>query len=563
MQIASIDFVLYANPQSGMIESDCENKLTMKNKMIFTDNAFHLCLTFLFPIYSEFYNFVITEKVRELNCQTKPSTITSTSFAPVSRNLFKIGVPSQDQHFIKEFRTEELEQLKSLHFGTGFISANIVIVSGLGGIGKTQFILAYVNNCLPEGEFSISWFSGETATLLRSSMIAFAAEAFGIPPEISEKMEFSALANEIVKNSNLPWVLVIEDVDVKYVELELLLSFLVSINCFVIVSSQDNALLKANARIGYISLKGLKLNDSVKLIQQTLQKDGINVDSEQAEILHNAVEGHPLALLQCISYIRQEKQSRLTYKFSNFLQDLESQERGPSEYQIDLDSKSPSSRTVNSILNMSFSKWLPLVYDCLLVLSYLHPNNVDGTLISNILSKVSDHPVVTKGLLETLKRCNLINVGEDIKPHCKDNVSKVDWSYCTVKIHGLVKSKIKRDLKTNPCKRLEILENLLQWVQQVPVNQLKRQHAPILSHIWFTVQQEEVGLFRENVGMAKSLFDKLRDISALRECFDFSSKMFDWCNSEFGQDSKITTEMQSSLYQSLFIWEKYKRPDED
>ncbi len=101
-------------------------------------------------------------------------------------------------------REEELQFLES-----SLVPGNTVAIIGLGGMGKTQFSLAYANRHLPE--FDLAWFiTAEPETSLRTGLEQLARQ-LGIT--VPEQESALSMLKSVLAQEQRRWLLILDNAD--------------------------------------------------------------------------------------------------------------------------------------------------------------------------------------------------------------------------------------------------------------------------------------------------------------------------------------------------------------
>lgn len=131
--------------------------------------------------------------------------------------LFSLSGTTKVEHFVA--RSNELEQMRTTLSSDG--SRRIVILHGLGGIGKTQLAIAYATRYL-ERYSAIFWLNAKHQDSLRSSFADIARQILREHPSAKlGTVETKGDADETVENvrawlslpNNTRWLMIFDNVD--------------------------------------------------------------------------------------------------------------------------------------------------------------------------------------------------------------------------------------------------------------------------------------------------------------------------------------------------------------
>ncbi|XP_021953501.1 uncharacterized protein LOC110850374 [Folsomia candida] len=515
------------------------NQITMKN--YYTEDLEKLRSGSESP--SEMYAKLIKilENLKLLCSAKKVEKLSGRSEVEKEKSQIFHGVPPQDAGLVgRDAEHAELDNFRTKK------PYKVVYISGLPGQGKTQFIIQYVTSI--RDDFNICWLSAHNVTTLTHSLTKFASDELPLKTDTLDKLDkmtFPELMSTVLSGMNKlgqQWITVLDNVDTKFDEfVELVKNRANATDSFTLVTSRINNLLNMTPNIGHMILGGLKLEDAKTLI--TNQIDGAT--AEEANKLWEIVGGHPFSLQQCSSSIRQEK---INYQcsVSDFLNELEhdiSLGMSCKAFEYEMEIQEPTA----IILGKTLAKLDPAALECLYVLSYMHSKNVPLDLASYIFHVVFNTEKAHHEIsLRKLKEYNLVSV--------EDN---------TTRTHGLVQWAAKRALNSsdNVAKKSEIEQKLLNSIGSKEIGKvLNTQNAFHLVTIYDQIQLSTGSVVKvvcPDVNIVQSIFEKLRDVSALREAFDFINKALLKFRTALGADNKHTLQVEGLLYQAMIKLGRY------
>lgn len=230
---------------------------------------------------------------------------------PSSPIPFRFRVSKPTQFFVG--RQPELDQLYEFYRTR---SNFLIVISGMGGQGKTQLCLQFLNTLTHQP--SLIWLNGDGPTNLTLSL-ARVAECLQIPHGNSVVLDeiLAQVSSKMSTNSPTGWVVVIDNVDEMYVEFTLTIPILLGHGAFVLVTTRRMDILSGEAE--HLKLDVLNQIDAQHLIQKQL---GPQSEEDLKNLCHE-MGNHALALRQSVSYIRsQQIENRSTYSIPDYLSDL-------------------------------------------------------------------------------------------------------------------------------------------------------------------------------------------------------------------------------------------------
>ena len=206
---------------------------------------------------------------------------------PYSRNPFFIG---------------RSELLKTLHENFTKANKQRQVISGLGGIGKTQIALEYAYLYRYEYE-SVLWANAADRDALRSDFVIM-ADWLHLPGRDTQNQDLIVDAVKRWLSNNTNWLLILDNAD----DLTMVNDFLpLSDAGYILLTTRTQAVGEANS----IEVKKLDKDEGVLLLlrrAKVLAADALLSEAQeeertQAEKIVEAMDGLPLALDQAGAYI--------------------------------------------------------------------------------------------------------------------------------------------------------------------------------------------------------------------------------------------------------------------
>jgi len=244
-----------------------------------------------------------------------------------STKQISFGVEDPVRDFIG--RKDKLKELDGL-IEDGMHSA--VVISGLGGMGKSELVRKY----LLQNKSNVSichWVNGESAETLRSSFEQFAAY-LNVPTTDKQNDKplqlyytVNSILNQVKENINLldkrKYIIVIDNVDDLYDDFIKVTKQLCSYSrSIVIITSRRLFLLEGQSE--FMELSEWTKEDAVEYVNQRLNSQQ-QMDSD-VDLLCSTLLCDPLALSQAVAYIRHQKQVSFegpSYSIRHYLAEYE------------------------------------------------------------------------------------------------------------------------------------------------------------------------------------------------------------------------------------------------
>ncbi len=217
------------------------------------------------------------------------------------------NLPRQDHVIIGR---KKIYQVICNTFKSNKKELNIMVLTGLGGIGKTQLALQYARHTARPYTLK-AWFQAENLDQLNQSYIQF-AKTLGLTSEESSMKEIIVFVNKTL-SKHPGWLLVYDNVN-SYEEIE---PYLPESGGHILITSRSQ--LWPNM-IHALSVGMMTENESLQLLHQLIhhhtnvqQKNLQNKEENEIKMLSKMLGYLPLALAQAGSYINQSQMSVQSY----------------------------------------------------------------------------------------------------------------------------------------------------------------------------------------------------------------------------------------------------------
>jgi tetratricopeptide (TPR) repeat protein len=229
-------------------------------------------------------------------------------------------------------RLTELEEIKFYYENQ---SIKILVVSGMGGQGKTELVKKFIHQYPSLSPSFITWLNGDSYQQLMTSFQNLAqflnlsihdadGKPLAIKPLILQIRGYIAAGSSIRAegHENPVWFIIIDNVDEEYSEFEKIMNVLiyeVDVKLFALITSRRNNIL--SGEVEQLELQTLAPPDAQQLIKNIL----LNSSDEDIVMLCEALGNHALALQQAGAYIRQKQRTSIkgrSYSIQDYLDEF-------------------------------------------------------------------------------------------------------------------------------------------------------------------------------------------------------------------------------------------------
>ncbi|MDN3030066.1 MAG: LuxR C-terminal-related transcriptional regulator [Candidatus Tisiphia sp.] len=434
-------------PKPHLTDKNIKSKAKNIYLQIFGVLVLIICSTYLLM-----FDLTIKKTVKSKEIEVQWSKLQDTITFP--KNITSWNIPRQDHVFIG--REKLLRDLyNKLHYNhTSDVTSNLAITAcaGLGGIGKTQLALQYINHTKHPYTLKV-WFLAENIDHLYNKYIEF-AKLLGHTEVIYTKENIIAYVKQwLVENPG--WLLVYDKVN-NYREIE---PFLPESGGYVILTTRQRYW---PTKFSVLPIDIMTEEEAIKTIKTLIQR---NIAEEQNTIkeLVGVLGYLPLALVQAGAYI---KQKHITIpEYLDLYKKYETELLSDNTF---LDETNTYNYPVAITWNISLEAIVrdtkinnrpPIAIELLTVCAYLAPNKISRKLLLKWLQTAYPHlpsPQLTLNKhIALLWQYSMINYDDN------DNIA----------IHRLVQAVLRHQLsqsldsKDNICSTLNLrwFESLLRF----------------------------------------------------------------------------------------------------
>ncbi|MCC8399738.1 MAG: hypothetical protein LN563_04120 [Rickettsia endosymbiont of Platyusa sonomae] len=368
-----------------------------------------------------------------------------------SKNLITWNIPRQNHVFVG--REKLLGDLHNkLHQNhTPETTSNLAIsaCAGLGGIGKTQLALQYVNHTKHPYTLKV-WFPAENVDYLYNKYVEF-AKLLGYTEVVYTKESIIAYVKQWLID-NPGWLLVFDNVN-NYREIE---PFLPEAGGYVILTTRQR---HWSTKFAILPIDIMTEQEAIKTIKTLIQRDIVEEQNAIKELVENL--GYlPLALVQAGSYVKQKHITIQEY--------LDLYKRYESELLTDntfLDETTTYNYPVAITWNISLEAIVrdtkvnnepPIAIELLTVAAYLAPDKISRKLLLTWLQIA--YPHLSSPRLTLNKHIDLLWQYSMINYDDNDNIA----------IHRLVQTVLRHQLSQALDSKNNIYSTLnLKWFESL------------------------------------------------------------------------------------------------
>ncbi|WP_261368573.1 tetratricopeptide repeat protein [Wolbachia pipientis] len=313
-------------------------------------------------------------------------------------------------------RQEKLEQIASS------IQERIVVISGLGGVGKSELAVKYARSQYSQ-EDSVIWINAETRETAKDSFHRLHKKlGLKIKDEDGEEKSIELVIEEIYKHLNDGKRLFIFDNAEKYSTIEEFLPLGLSDNVnkpYVLITSPNNLEWKSTrVNIGTLLLGDFTDTEAIEFVKTALEigDDSQNVDiTNLVKRLHN----FPLALQHAVTYIKdasEEFQVRGSeFKISDY---LEKYKQEPKKMLSIKSIDDEHTEAIFKVLKITIDKirdnkeYGQQALDMLSIVSYFMSRNIPEKTFLNELASGNQEKLIS--ITRLLKKYSIVNLEQDM-----------------------------------------------------------------------------------------------------------------------------------------------------
>ncbi|UID81825.1 tetratricopeptide repeat protein [Wolbachia endosymbiont of Drosophila innubila] len=320
--------------------------------------------------------------------------------------------------------TEELRELHKLiqkSQGVATVISQLVSISGLGGIGKTELAKKYIEEHSKDYDNNIIWIKAETHETMVQSFLRLARDPLGIP---TEDRDIESIVRDIyaffAKRKSL---FVFDNAEEYRSEGQD-----AGISQFLpshFLSSDDNkpSVLITSRNQKWGDIKSLTLGaftepESIDFIRKAL---GIKDGSQENEIknLAETLQHFPLALQQAVAYIKERdialKNVGLKFEISDYLKRYKEEAEKLLDFKFPKDSDNSYTKTTFITWRITIDKikdnpeYGQQAKEILDIIAYIAPDNIPAKMFLGVErneEKLGD-------AIQLLKQYSMINSGEE------------------------------------------------------------------------------------------------------------------------------------------------------
>ncbi|WP_342271898.1 NB-ARC domain-containing protein [Candidatus Tisiphia endosymbiont of Parasteatoda lunata] len=279
------------SPQSYLTNKSVQGKARNIYLLIVGVLILIICSTY-FLIFSPTIKKTVKSQEAEVSyLKTQESVI-------LPKNLTSWNIPRQDNVFVgrEKLLSDLYNKLHKNHTPKGISNLAISACAGLGGIGKTQLALQYINHTKHPYTLK-AWFSAENIDDLYNKYVEF-AKLLGYTEAVYTKENIIAYIKQWLID-NPGWLLVYDNVN-NYREIE---PFLPEAGGHVILTTRQRYW---PTKFSILPVNIMTEEEAIKTIKTLIERD---ISAEEQDAIKELVEvlGYlPLALVQAGSYIKQK-----------------------------------------------------------------------------------------------------------------------------------------------------------------------------------------------------------------------------------------------------------------
>ncbi|WP_341758604.1 NB-ARC domain-containing protein [Candidatus Tisiphia endosymbiont of Ditula angustiorana] len=277
-----------------------QSYLTDKNIQAKVRNIYLPIVSILFLIICSAYLFIFSPAVKKTvkSQEAEIPYLKPQESIIFPKNLTSWNIPRQDNVFVgrEKLLSNLYSKLHQNHTLEGINNVAVTACAGLGGIGKTQLALQYVNHTKHPYTLKV-WFPAENIDDLYNKYIEF-AKLLGYAENTYTKENIIAYVKQwLVENPG--WLLVYDNVS----NYRKIAPFLPETGGYMILTTRQR---HWPTKFSILPIDVMTEEESIKTIKTLIQR---NVAAEEQNAMRTLVEvlGYlPLALVQASAYIKQK-----------------------------------------------------------------------------------------------------------------------------------------------------------------------------------------------------------------------------------------------------------------
>jgi hypothetical protein len=309
-------------------------------------------------------------------------------------------------------RQNELAMLQDYNFN---VKTNIVVISGLGGVGKSMLAFQYARN--KKDTFNCVWLRGDDKRALLHSVNNLALQ-LKVPAKETNctQQQFEemliAIRTELNSINAQPWLFVLDNVEMPHEFIPPVLnSFQREPSVFIIVTSILRNVATKRRNTVLMELGGFSQEEATEFITQQLGES----NNQLSRKLFTTLQGLPLAMEQAVGYITDQRCQSLkgaSYGIQEFLDEFNNQKNAMEilDYELDENEKS-----IFETVKMCSDRIEALeggedTMTLLHVLSYLDPDGIPLSFLERLIRNMDRTIELSPKALTVLKNYSLISV---------------------------------------------------------------------------------------------------------------------------------------------------------
>lgn len=483
----------------------------------------------ILSIILKLFNLGFSFSTENIKSDINSNPLSIASFLKSGKTFFW-NLPRQDNIFIG--RKNLLKTLKNEQKMSE--ANNILVLTGLGGIGKTQLALQYSYNA--QRYTSVIWFSANSVDSLNQQYAEF-SEILGLEKQSIRNNNAIKYVKKWLEN-NKGWLLILDSAN-NYKEIE---SFLPESGGNIIITSRHRSW---PSKFNIIPVTEMDEEDALKLALTLSQQKMDTAENIAAKELIKMLGYLPLAITQASSYIKQKQ-----IKFSEYLGLYRKYETKLLDENSINDTQSLPVTVIwkvilDNILNHEKISQPNLALDILKLISLLSPNKIPEKFISTWL--YTQHPEIVSPELTLNKYISLL------------------WEYSIINIndasflsiHRLVQSTIRQQflsLKTDNAYSISWFEDVFNTAHQYfnsNSKKIEQDQQNLLPHLQSLIHYYNVFWPDQ---LSEKLADVLLDVGFV---LDYYLGQYASAKEHFEKALHIYTQKHGKIYPKVVVALRY------